>query len=137
MRHFNDKGRPVADTFSRSALSLDYELQPFCVYLSTPDVVLERGHMDLSQSNGDRLVLAEGSPVSLFPKVSKYFEVGLDGVGTHAKHTAHHQALGAIMEFGTITMTPGQVLKSPLFQEMQDYIESLHSLKEGDRVPGE
>jgi len=137
MRHYSADGREVFDNLSKSAVTLDYEVQPLCRLDSDVDVFLERGHMDLSQANGDSLVLEQLSPESLFPKVSKYFEVGLDGKGHHAAHEAHHQSVGSCMEFGTITMTPRQVLNSSLFQEMHDYITSLQSLKFGDRLPGE
>jgi len=135
MRHYSAEGRQVADNLSRSAVSLDYEVQPLCRFQSTPDILLERGHMDLSQASGNSLVLAQISP--LFPKVSKYFEVGLDGKGTHATGETHHQKLATCMEFGSITMTPRQVLDSSLFQEMQDYITTLQSLQAGVRLPGE
>merc|ERR1719329_443453 len=40
------------------------------------------------------------------------------------------------MEFGSITMTPHQVLNSSFLTEMQDYITTLQSTKHGDRLPG-
>ena len=134
-RHYSPDGRQSQKKLSSSDISVDFELEPLCKLIPTPEVLLLRGKIDINHATSESLVLAQmpEQNVPLFPSVSKYFEIGLDG---SERGTPKRQILQSVLEYGTVTMSPREALDSNVFDEMQVFTESVKKLKSGEKIPG-
>lgn len=138
-RKYSKFGREM----SSDGISLDFEVETKARIKLTPEVLMLRGGLDLKKGHGEsNLVLMQKAFVrhdgtqksensarhSLFPKVSDWFEVGLDGIGLKNNLTrTYRQQLSAILEIGSVPMTPKTALKSDFLPELNNFLERLGS----------
>jgi len=134
-RHYSPDGRQSEKQMSPSDVTLDFELEPLCKFVPTPEVLLMRGKLDITHAERDSIVLAQmpEQKVPVFPSVSKYFEVGLDG---SERGVPKRQVLQSNLEYGTVTMGPREALDSNVFDEMQAFTEVVRKLEPGEKIPG-
>merc|ERR1719329_1152507 len=76
-RHYSPDGRQSQKKLSSSDISVDFELEPLCKLIPTPEVLLLRGKIDINHATSESLVLAQmpEQNVPLFPSVSKYLKL--------------------------------------------------------------
>jgi len=119
-RHWQGRTLPG---LPQNAISLDFELETGARLSMTPELLLLRGGWDISQGHGDP-----------FPKnVSKWFTVGLDGVGRSQQGT-YQQQVGAMVELSSIPMRPHDV--SAFIHDLQQYLHSINNMQRATLLPG-
>lgn len=129
-------GRALNETRAgKSNVSLEFEIEfKESALEMTPELVLLRGGLNPLKDNDS----------SLFPHVSKWFEVGLDG-GTFRRDQHGHrnqrwsEPVDALIEVGTIPVTPDEVLNSPLVSELIAWHQNFSSCPPNKicQIPGD
>lgn len=118
----NWQGRTLSGLPS-NAISLDFELETGARLIMTPELLLLRGGWDLT-----------GGRSSPFPEnISKWFSVGLDGIGRSQQGT-YQQQVGAIVELSSIPMRPHHV--SSFADDLEQYLKGINNLQNQTLLPG-
>jgi len=79
----------------------------------------------------EQVTSEDGQADEVFPKVSNWFEVGLDGVGTTKnEQKTYRQQLAAQIEMESITMTPHTALTSSFLDDMEAWLQKLGGMKD-------
>lgn len=120
---FNRWGRPPSSP-SRSTISLDFEVEMGTVLDMTPDLLLMRSGIHLGSSCSGQL--------PQFPNKSSNgdWSVGIDGVETKGR-----QQLQGRLEATTRPMRPGEILKSPMLNELDQFFHTMIPRPKGKQHP--
>lgn len=120
-KKYSPHGRSL--NLPREKLSLDFELETGVRMVLTPELLLIRGGFNVDHDP--------------FPTVSKWFEVGIDGMGRKKKKEGYRQQILSTMELESVPMKVNEVQDSSFLTELQNFLMAMgHDHKEKFLVPG-
>lgn len=110
---------------SPTAVTLDFEFETRAQVQLTPELLLERGAVDKGLFSANQIDVTGLA----WPKVSKWFTVGLDGNGQHNPAGQWRQTLKAVVELESVLMTPKAAVRSPFTKDLATFLDQLQSQK--------
>lgn len=145
-RRFNEYGRTPSWKVSPTELSLDFEIETQMNLKMTPELLLERAGIVVKGLKGD------DHTAVVWPKVSEYFSVGVDGTGhfvkeqhdagiesgaeqhvvpSTRKHGGHYrQGFSSAIELESIVMSTSEAMNSDFTSDLENFLETVHNEKE-------
>jgi len=125
-KKYSPTGRSLV--LPREKLSLDFELETGTRMVLTPELLLIRGGFNVGANP--------------FPNASKWFEVGIDGMGRRVhtktqKYGGYRQQILSTMELESVPMKVSEVQGSSFLDDLQNFLMAMgHDHKKKVAVPG-
>lgn len=144
-RTYNHYGRAPSE-ISANALTLDFEIETNARVKMTPELLLERGGVDMdfaTKSAEQSAAMKDYGPrKTAWPKLSDWFTAGVDGTGIFinqgkGQHFSngnritgtYRQDLSGQIELESVLMRPKDVLQSSFTKDLQSVIQRLYDAK--------
>jgi len=114
---------------SEGSVSIDFEFETRATLKLTPEIALERGgitrKMLKKSSNASSTEQGAAFQGLHWPKVSKWFKVGLDGSGFVGSLHQWRQSMAAVVELESVVMSPSDAINSNFTKDITRFLERI------------
>lgn len=116
------------------SVSIDFEFETRAHVKLTPELLLSRGGIANYQTSNSVQGDEEGL---VWPNVSKWFSVGMDGSGLTNANGEWRQTLTGVIELESVVMAPKEVIAGNFSRDVHSFLSRLrlHQQTDGDGFP--